>query len=236
MSITYNSLVSELAAITVITSNTLTTGDANFPANVVTAAIDYSEGRIYRDLDLPAVRVTDTTVTISCGVRNANLSTAQGEPLAIESFCISTGAGGTLIPIVPTSLALINTIYPSAASSNCGVPVFFARVNNLQVAFGPTPDIDYATQVITTIRPTPLSAANSSTWLSQNLPELLVAGCMVFMAGYMRDGSQAGMLQVWEAQFQALIKSAAVDSFRQKFQSAAWSDQAPSPLATPPRA
>lgn len=91
-----------------------------------------------------------------------------------------------------------------------------------------------------TIRPDPLSPSNSSTWLTQNVPELCIAAAMVFAAGYMRDfGAQSDdpkMAQSWETQYGNLMKTASQDSMRQKFESVAWTGQSPAPLATPPRA
>ena len=239
----YTVLVSEIATITAITSAVLVTGDNNF-GGIMDAAIDYAEGRIYRDLDLPNVRVTSTAVTLSSGVRTVSLSTTAGEILAIETVNLFTpitdgSSVATRVPIVPASQAVINTVYPSATSSNCGQPEFFARITNTQLSFGPAPDQAYGTEVVGTIRPSPLSASNSSTWITQNLPELMTAATMVFMTGYMRDyGSQSDdprMSMSWEGQYQQLLKSAGTDSMRMKFQSDAWTSQQPSPLATPPR-
>lgn len=241
MSTNYSTLVSECATITAITSSVLVNGDNNF-AGVMPAAIDYAEGRLWRDLDLPAVRVTDTSVTCSSGVRTIALSTTQGTLLTIETLNLFSSAGttssnGTRIPLEPTSKAVIDTIYPSALSSQCGQPEFFARVTDTEIMFGPTPDQPYGTEVIATTRPVALSAANSSTWLTQNLPELMTAACLVFLFGHMRDfGAQSDdprSAQSWENQYQMLMKSAGVDSLRMKFQSAAWSQQIPSPIATP---
>jgi hypothetical protein len=84
-----------------------------------------------------------------------------------------------------------------------------------------------------------LSATNSTTWLSLNVPELMVAAGMVFAAGYMRNfGSQADdpkMATSWETQYSTLLKSANTDSLRMKYEAEAWSQQIPSPIATPPR-
>lgn len=243
MSTNYPTLVSQVAAFTVISSNTLVNGDNNF-AGPFPTFIDYAEGRIYRDLDLPAARVTDTSVTCSSGVRTIALSTTQGTLLVVETLNLFSSAGttssnATRIPLVPTSKAVIDTIYPSAASSNTGLPEFFARVTDTEVMLGPTPDQAYGTEVIATIRPNPLSATNSSTWLTINVPELMTAATMISAFAYMRDfGGQADnpqAAQSWETQYQALLKSANVDALRMKYQSNAWSQQIPSPIATPPR-
>lgn len=243
MSMTYDSLVSQTATLTVISSTVLVSGDNNFQG-IFGSAIDYAEGRIYRDLDLPSVSVTDTSVSTSSGVRAILLSTASGEPLAIEAFNIFTPAGatssyGTRVPLTPVSQAVLDAVYPSATSSNCGTPTYFARISNVEIFLGPTPDQGYVTEVTATTRPSPLSALNSSTWITQNLPDLMQAAVMVFMAGHMRDfGSQSDdpkMAQSWESQYHTLMASALVDSQRQKFQSNAWTSQQPSNIATPPR-
>jgi hypothetical protein len=243
MPMNYTTLVSEVATFTVISSNTLVNGDANF-AGPMEAIINYAEGRIYRDLDLPNNSITDTSIACSSGVRLINLSTGQGTLLVIESLNLFTSAGttssnATRKPLVPTSKAVIDTIYPSALSSRCGEPEYFARVSDIQLILGPTPDQAYGTEVIATIRPAPLSASNSSTWLTQNVPELMLAGCMIAAAGYMRDfGSQADdpkMAQSWEQQYQVLAQSAKDDTQRMKFTADGWTQAQPSPLAQPPR-
>src|SRR5262245_335973 len=95
MSITYSSYVSEIAAITLISSTILVNGDNNFPTGILPAAIDYAEGRLYRELDLPVVSVVDTSVTCSSGVRTISLSTVSGEPLVVERINLFSSAGTT---------------------------------------------------------------------------------------------------------------------------------------------
>lgn len=243
MALTYSSFVSEIATVTAVSSTVLVGGDNNFQG-IMPALIDYAEGRIWRDLDLPAVRVTDTSVICTSGVRSIALSTTLGTLLVVEQFNIFTPAGTTSsnaqrVQLVPTSQPVVDVIYPSAANANTGEPEYFARVTDTELVLGPTPDQAYGTEITATIRPNPLSASNSSTWLTQNLPELMIAAGMVFAAGYMRDfGAQSDnpqMAQSWESQYGNLLKSAGVDASRMKFESQAWTSQQPSPIATPPR-
>lgn len=217
--------------------------DVNFNA-ILPSVIDYAEGRIYRDLDLLSVRITDTSVTCTSGVRTINLSTAQGTMLVVEQVSVLTSAGAPSSvaqrnPTYNVSPDFLNSVYPSAASSNTGQPEFFARVNDTQIIFGPAPDQAYGTEVIATIRPNPLSSGNSSTWLTQNVPELFLAGAMVFYSGYQRDfGSQSDnpqQAQSWESQYGILLKTAMTDELRKKYQSQAWTPQIPNPVASPPR-
>ena len=244
MAINYSTLVSEVATLTVISSTILVTGDSNF-GGIMDAAINYAEGRLYRDLDLVDASIVDASVVCSSGVRSVSLSTTSGNPLQIDALNLLTSAGttssnATRVPLVPAARSVIDMIYPSVVSSNCGPPQFFARINDTEVVMGPAPDQAYGIEMQATIRPDPLSASNSSTWLTQNVPELMVAATMIFLSGYMRNyGAQSDdpqMAQSWEGQYKALMGTAQVDSMRQKFESAAWTAQSPTPLATPPRA
>jgi hypothetical protein len=239
MSLTYDSYVSQLTNLMSVASST----DPNF-TTFLPGGIDYAEGRLYRDLDLLSVRVTNTSVSCSSGVRTVALSTATGTFLVLERLNMLTSAGApssvaTRNPIMIVTPAYVDAVYPSAASSNTGLPTVAARISDTTLILGPTPDQPYGTEQYGTQRPTPLSSGNSSTWLTQNVPELFMAATMVFAAGYMRDfGAQSDnpqMSQSWENQYQTLLKSAMTDEMRKKYQSVAWSNQMPSPTATPPR-
>src|SRR5882724_2842443 len=125
MALTYSSYVSEIATLTVISSTVLVSGDANF-GGIMGGIIDYAEGRLWRELDLPVVSIVDTSIVCSSGVRTVSLSTAQGEPLVIQALNLLTSAGATSsfatrVPLVPTSRAVIDAIYPSATSADSGI-------------------------------------------------------------------------------------------------------------------
>jgi hypothetical protein len=90
-----------------------------------------------------------------------------------------------------------------------------------------------------TTRPTPLSAANPVTFLSANLPDLLLAASMVFMAGYEKSfGAQSDdpqLAQSWETQYGKLFASANTEEARKRFAGSAWSSQPQSAEAQPAR-
>lgn len=238
MALDYSTYVSQLANLMVIGST-----DPNFQT-FLPGCIDYSEQRIYRELDLLATSQTDATSTVSSGNRNFSLPTTVGTFITVDNINIITPVGspattGTRVPLTPITRSFIDMVYPSG-QSNTGVPQFYAMENNLEVVFGPSPDAAYAAEVIGTQRPTPLSSGNSSTYLTAYLPDLFIAASMVFASGYMRDfGAQgtdnAGMSVSWESQYTTLMKSAATEEARKNFQSEGWTSMSPAPLATPPR-
>jgi len=239
MTLTYSSYVDQLTNLMSVASST----DPNF-STFLPGAIDYAEGRIYRDLDLLATRITSTAGACSSGVRTVALSTTQGTFLVVERVNVMSSAGApssaaTRNPLLFVSPDWLDATYPTALSSYCGLPLFTARLSDTTLAFGPAPDQAYGLEVSGTYRPSALSSGNSSTWLTQNVPELFMAATMVFAAGFQQNfGAQADNPQAsgsWEQQYQALLQTATVDELRKKYQAEGWSPAKPSPVATPPR-
>src|SRR5882672_7862850 len=148
MSLTYNSFVSEIAALTVISSTVLVNGDNNF-AGIMPGIIDYAEGRLYRELDLPVVSVIDTTTTCTSGNRAVSLSTDQGEILVITSLNLLTmpaSAPTVRLPLLPVAQAVLDNVYPSqvgSAATVVGTPTYFSRLGNTELLLGPAPDQPY---------------------------------------------------------------------------------------------
>lgn len=205
--------------------------------------IAYAENRIYRELDLLHTQITDATSQVSSGNRNFTLPTATGQFITVDQFSIvtpssTTTATGTRVPLIAVSPEFIDATYPSNFTFP-GVPKYYARRSDTLVILGPAPDAPYYAEVIGIQRPTPLSSTNSSTPLTQYVPDLFLAACLVHASGYMKNfGAQSDnpqMAQSWEGQYQTLFKSAAVEQARAKFQAEGWTSEQPSPIASPPR-
>jgi len=203
--------------------------------------IDRAEQRIYRDLDLLATRITDTSATTSSGVRSLPLPTSIGTFLVIEDVSIFTpsslGTTGARNQVVPISRQFIDVVYPS---SETGVPEWFCRTDATNIIFGPAPDQAYSVEIVGTQRPSVLSSGNSSTVLTQLVPDLFFAAAMCEASGFMRNyGEQSDnpqMAQSWENTYKMLLTNAMAEEMRKKFMSQGWTMQLPNPIATPPRA
>jgi hypothetical protein len=217
--------------------------DPNFQT-MLPGMIDYAEQRLYRELDLIYTRVTDATGSCTAGNNLFQLPTSIGTFLVVEQvnvFVSSISGVGTAtsVPLVNTSVDFIDLTYGSG-SFVTNIPEFFAMRDNANILLGPTPISSFQIQIRGTQRPAALSASNSSTILTQMLPDAFIAASMVFGSGYMRDfGSQSDnpqMAQSWEGQYTKLMQSANVEELRKKYQSQGWTNQIPSPIATPPRA
>lgn len=226
-------------------------------------AIEYAEQRIYRELDLLFTRVTDNGAATPA-TRAFTLPTNKGNFVVLEQVSVTVGTVRQP-PLLPVSKDALDQLWPDdlafeylvtdqgqlvltdngqpiivgAGSNDTSIPLVWCQVDQETILLGPPPDLAYIITCFGTQRPAPLSAINTSTFLTQFLPDLFLAASMVFWAGYQRDfGSQSDdpkMAQSWETQYGLLMKSGAVEEARKKWQGPGWSSRLPSPIASPPQ-
>lgn len=234
MSLTYNAFTTSIANLMVVPVD-----DPGY-VQVLPNIIDDLEQRLYRELDLLATIATDSSAALTAGNRNFSIPTGF---VVIENINVIIPAGqtdpdlGTRNPLLPATKEMLDMLYPNVTAS--AVPQYFGMITQSSIVVGPWPDEDYQVEVVGTQRPAPMSATNQTTFLSVNLPDLVIAAGMVFAAGYQLNFSAAGdnpqSAVSWESHFQTLLKSANIEEMRKRFTSEGWSSQPPTPLATPPR-
>lgn len=198
--------------------------------------IDRAEQRIYRDLDLLGTRVTDSSAGLIAGNRNFTLPTDVGAFVVVEQVTglFSTSSQQQRYPVVRASPQFIDWTWPSNSSAYWGPPEYFAMIDGLNIIVGPYPDVGYGMEIRGTQRPQVLSSGNSSTILTQTLPDLFFAAAMVEAGSYMRF-TEPTIFTTWLGEYTALLKSATVEEQRKRFMMEGWVDKIPSPAATPPR-
>lgn len=207
----------------------------------VPRVIEYAEMRIYRMFDFLA---TLTSQVSALTANNRNLA-VPATVIVIENINVITPAAtaadaGVRHPLRRVSLDFLDAVYPNASLST-GVPKYFAVIGNgaatssYVARFGPTPDAAYNAEFLGTIRPAPLSETNSTTFISVNMPDLLISASMVMVFGYQRDfGGQSDDPQKaisWEKLFNDQCTTLNIENLRQKAMSADWSSITPSPAA-----
>jgi hypothetical protein len=215
MSYTYATFKTALANEIALSSE----NDAQFVALLPTF-IDYSEQRCYRELDLLATSVL-TTGAVTANNRLFTLPTSSGHVLEVEGINIFD-ASSVRHPVLPATRDVIDTFWPSdTAPSVLAIPKHFARTDDTRVMFGPSPGSAWSVEVWCTVRPDPLSASNTTTFLSQYLSDLFFSGAMISASGYMRNfGAQADdpkMALSWESLFQTQLASANKEEMKKKY-------------------
>lgn len=236
MSLTYAQWVATIANLTVIDA-----ADTDF-VQILPECIDDAEQRMYRDLDLLDT-VTRQTGTLTVGTRTFNLPTGSGRFVVTNGFNVITPStetvpdNGTRNALEQITREAMDVFWPN--TTGAALPTKAAMITDQQIIVGPAPDAAYTIECIGTIRPTPLSSTQTSTYLTLYLPDLFVAASMAFMSGYMRNyGSQSDdpkMAQSWENKYKTQLASANIEEQRKRWASGAWSSMSPTPAATPSR-
>jgi hypothetical protein len=205
--------------------------------------IDDAELSIYRTLDFLATIVRDNSGVLTPNTRSFTLPQAQGRFVVVESINVGTLVGNASVikQLVPTTREFLDAIYGfGTAPAIPTLPDYYAMITDQQIIVGPPPDAAYPVQVIGTIRPTPLSAANTTTYLTQFFPDLFLAESLIFGYGYLKDfGAATDDPQgspTWVSHYKMLWDGANTEENRKKYASQGWTPKNPAPLATPPRA
>lgn len=236
MSLDYTTYLAELAVLAVQNNPAATNWVTEVPR-----AIEYAELRIQRDLDLLATVFRDFSVTLTPGSRTFTVPAAFVVVLGINAVtppsAVSADAG-VRHPLTMFTRDYVDAVWPGGVT---GVPTDMAPVaqNPSIWLVGPAPDLAYKLEIIGTQRMPSLSQSNTTTFISQNLPDLFLAASMIHISGYQKNfGAQSGDPQQsvsWESQYQTLLKGAGVEEARKKYQSSAWGPASPAPVANPPR-
>lgn len=196
--------------------------------SILPRIIDYAEQRIYREGQFLDTIVTDSTVAFTPSSRILPLPSDQ-RFYVVDDVNVITPAGitnpdlGTRNALIPTTKEWLNQVWNSVSGAD--VPEYVARLNDQTMIVGPWPDQAYQIEFVGTIRPPPLSASNTTTFLSLYLPDLFVAASMIFGTGWQRDfGAQSEDPQAamsWETTYSKLFASANFESLRMKWSTGA---------------
>lgn len=212
MSYNYATLTTALAAVLAVPVT-----DADFQSLLPTI-IDDAEQICYRELNLILTQVT-VNGTAASNNRYFTLPTSAGHLLVIDQINIFDAAS-VRHPVAPASRDLIDFTYPSdMANNSTDMPIWFARVEDDKLLFGPPPGASYTVEVIGTFRPAALSATNTSTFLTTYLSDLFLAACVVSATGNLLKQWSAvaddpQMPVTWMTMFSAKLASAQKEELR----------------------
>jgi hypothetical protein len=191
--------------------------------------INHAELRIYRDLDLLATVFRDPNGVVAVGQRSVALPSTFGRFVVVEGVNLFIN-GLRSNALIPVSRDFMDTLYPSeAALSTTGIPTLFARDTDTSILVAPTAGSAAnvtAVEIVGTVRPASLSATNTTTFISQFLPDLFMAAAMVQASGWMKNyGAQADdprQAMSWDTIYGELLPAAKTEENRKRFESGSW--------------
>jgi len=232
----YNAYVQQIATMAVVP-----TTDPNFQI-ILPQTINYAELRIQRDLDFLSTQISNSSYSFTSG--NNILTIPTSSFITLQTMAVSYN--NQTYPLVPVTKEYIQNVYGS--STGAGIPKYFAvyggdsattGLTSQNVLVGPWPDQGYTAVLTGTVRSAPLSATNTTTFISVYLPDLMIMASMIYISAYQRNFGRLNddpqMAQTYESQYQALKAGALIEENRKKFEAAAWTSYSPAPVATPTR-
>lgn len=196
------------------------TTDTNF-VQILPEAISYAELRMYRELDLLSTVVRDSSASLTVNSRNFTLPQTLGRFVTVQGINVLLTAT-TRSEMVSAAREFVDFTYPNeAAVGSPSIPAFYAMLTDQTIIIGPAPGSAYSVEVIGTIRPTPLSGANTTTFLTLYIPDAFLAASMIFATGWQRDfgamSDDPTRAISWESQYEMLMKSANTEELRKRY-------------------
>ena len=143
-----------------------------------------SELRILRDLDLELFE-TFSNLTISSGNRTVP---KPSNTVMINDVFIRSPSEQKWLELPRRSFEYCVLYAPT--ESTTGVPRYYSELDATNIYVVPTPDQAYASgnsKARATIRPTGLSSGNQTSWLGDNLADLLFHGCMIESHNFLKN-------------------------------------------------
>jgi hypothetical protein len=228
MSYDYNGFVIAIAQEIAITPT-----NADF-LTMLPTFIQNAELRIYRDLDLLSTVFRDPNGVATVNQRSVTLPQTYGRFVVVEGVNVFVSAARHAA-LVPVSRDFLDVLYPSETPAvNTAIPLVFSRDTDATILVGPAPGSAAAVtafEVVGTVRPASLSGSNTTTFISQYLPDLFLSAAMVEAAGWMKNyGAQADDPKLaisWDTVYQSRLTGASVEENRKKFQAGSWASKNP---------
>ena len=218
------------------------TTDTNFQI-ILPQMISYAELRMQRDLDFLSTQISNSSYSFTQG--NGTLTIPTSSFVVMETFEVIDGSGNSFA-LLPVTKEYIQNVY--GTGSTTGLPQYFAvyggdsattGLTSQNMIVGPIPDSNYSVRLTGTVRSAPLSATNTTTFISTYLPDIMIMASMIYISAYQRNFGRMNddpqMAQSYENQYQVLKTSALIEENRKKFEASAWSSYSPAPAATPNR-
>jgi hypothetical protein len=179
--------------------------------------IEGAELRCYRDLDLLYTRKT-ATQTIALGTSTFSLPVDWliGRLMAIY-------ATGTTkrVYLDRRDDSFIREYWPDpSVTSGANPPKYWTETTNGTAFIGPSADQAYSVDLSYTYRPAAMSAANPSTILGTNFPDLFFAATMLEGAAYQKNFGAASddprMAMSWKTTYDERLEGALREEARRK--------------------
>jgi len=192
---TYDELVTNIRNYTDVDANVLT-------APVIDTFILMTENRILREVDLDVFK---KEVTGNLTPTNKFLSTPTD--ILTHRYLMVTDDEGHQIFLDFRDTSFMKEYW--ADGSATGIPKYYSVWDQNTFYVAPTPSTNYSAELGYIYKPTALSATNTTTWISLNIPEALMYGCIVQAYSYTKGPAE--MMAYFEQSYKQAIQGIGIE-------------------------
>tara|TARA_R100001377_G_scaffold85217_1_gene70847 strand:- start:2019 stop:2708 length:690 start_codon:yes stop_codon:yes gene_type:complete len=174
---TYAELKQQILDYTETDSNVLTD-------TIINDFIEHSESKLFREIDLDVFRkykIASLTANDPFVAMPGSIPADFEFVRYIHIFSGSGSLGGLTdnerIALEKKDASYINEFLPNRTTT--GIPKYYANWDNNTILLAPAPNAAYTVELAYNAQPTGLSSSNTTTWISNNAPLLLLYACLV---------------------------------------------------------
>ena len=204
MAVTYAELTTQILNYTEVSTSVLS-------STITDDFIEHTENRIFRDVDLDVFKSHQTANLVTS---NAFLSLPGGAtptPTSlgtVRTFQIYPASGTPTRELLEQrDISFMNEYWPDRTST--GTPKYWAWWDHNTIYVAPTPDSAYNVELGITRLPTRLSCTNTTSWLGNNAPALLLYGCLAEAFKFLKGPAE--MLQLYEQSYQRALQELVIE-------------------------
>lgn len=177
---TYAEVVDQIRSYTETDSTVLTT-------TIVNDFINQAELRIFREVDLDVFRSYQFT-TLTQGNEFVTVPGSTPSTMAfVRTASIYPTAGtdaNTRTYLLQKDISYMTEYWPNRTTQ--GKPRYYAMWDQNTIYLAPTPDTAYKIELALNRNETGLSTTNTTTWVSQNAPQVLLYACLIEAFKYLK--------------------------------------------------
>ena len=117
-----------------------------------------------------------------------------------KTVSVNVTVAGKRQPVLLRKYEYIRNYWPDPAET--GVPLYYCDYDYTHWLIGPTPDDDYAFEVLYYERSQPLDSSNQTNWFTQYAPQALLYGSLLQAMPFLKNDERIPM---WQAQYSTVM-------------------------------
>ena len=204
MATTYSELTQQILDYTEVSSDILT-------STITNDFIEHAENRIFRDVDIDVFKshqsanLTASNPFLSLPGGSRPEPTSLGTVRTMQIFAPSGTPTRSFLE--QRDVSYMNEYWPDRTAT--AEPRYWAWWDHNTIYVAPTPDLAYNVELGITRLPTRLSSSNSTSWIGDNAPALLLYGCLAEAFKFLKGPAQ--MLQIYEQSYQRALQELVIE-------------------------